>query len=181
MFENLFNFPNGQKSLFKRIIWRCTLNEEKPVAVLPMTKEGKICLVKIWRHATGSWELEVPRGAPNKNELPVHNALRELREETGFVAETITSLGCVNPDSGVLATNIEVFMALGSCTLESELDEAEVISGIYLFTIPELEAGIKKGFLEIEEEGNQFRIYLRDPFLTYALYQARIRGFFDRK
>lgn len=169
-------FPNGKTGLFKRIIWRCTLNQEKPVAVLPLSRNSEIGLVKIWRHATGSWELELPRGAPNLKENPVDNALRELKEETGFVADEIINLGLVNPDSGVLSTNISVFIAFGTYKDSLELDEDEVISGVHTFTLEMIEKGLKQGYLEITEKNTTTNVYLRDPFLTYALYQAKLRN-----
>lgn len=168
-------FPNEKTGLFKRIVWRCTLNQEKPVAILPIAKNGKIHLIKIWRHATGSWEFELPRGAPEPGEKSLETASRELREEVGFSAEKIISVGNVNPDSGVLTATIEVFIAFESNQMSTQWDEIEMIDGIYSFSIEEIEMGIKNGFIELWEDGKSSKIYLRDPFLTFALYQAFIR------
>lgn len=168
-------FPKGHTGLYKRVIWKCTLHGEHPVAVLPITEDGKIILVKTWRHATGSWELELPRGAPSLYEDPFATALRELKEETGFKAIDIQQIGFVNPDSGVLSTKIAVFVAKGKIEDLPETDEDEIITGSYIFDLPELEDYLIQGFIEIKENGTNFKLYLRDPFLTYALYQAKLR------
>jgi ADP-ribose pyrophosphatase len=169
-------FPNGKSGFFKRMVWKCTLNGEKPIAVLPIDQKGRICLIKIWRHATGSWELEIPRGAPSSYESPIKNALRELKEETGFIADRILFLGSMNPDSGILSTNLDIFLAFSSKQIKSNPDENEIISHVYCFNLNELEQGIKNGFVEIQENKQSVKVPLRDPFLTFALFQARIRN-----
>lgn len=164
-------FPKGHKGLYKRIIWKCTLNGEHPIAVLPVTKNGEVILIRTWRHATGSWEFEIPRGAPNAREEPSVTALRELKEETGFVAKQIQALGTLNPDSGVLSTTIEVFLAIGDIETTQDTDDDEIISAPYAFSIKELEQHLINGYIEIQGS----RANLRDPFLTYALYQAKLK------
>jgi len=54
------------------------------VAVFPLLSNGKIVLHLNFRHATRSWELELPRGMIQENELPTDAALRELREGAGL-------------------------------------------------------------------------------------------------
>lgn len=168
-------FPSGNTGLYKRIIWRCTLNGEHPVAVLPLTKSKEILLIKTWRHATGTWEFEIPRGAPNSRELTENVALRELKEETGFVATDIQLVGYVNPDSGVLATTIAVFVAQGNILSAPCIDEEEVIAGTYKFTLAQIEHFLSQGYIDLVEKDKKLKVNLRDPFLTYALYQAKLK------
>ncbi|MFQ6011314.1 MAG: NUDIX hydrolase [Nitrososphaerales archaeon] len=56
------------------------------VAIVAFTDEGKIILVKQFRKATNKELLEIPAGTLEKSEEPIHCALRELEEETGYVA-----------------------------------------------------------------------------------------------
>lgn len=131
------------------------------MAVLPIDSSGKICLIKIWRHAVSSWELEIP-GAPNNRETSVENALRELKEETEFLLpDRLIHVGSMNPDSGILSTNLDIFIAFSSHKELFKPDETEVIAGLYSFSIPDLEEGIKKGFLEIVEKEKTNKISLK--------------------
>lgn len=171
-------FPKGHTGLYKRIIWKCTLNGEQPIAILPLTNEGKIVLIKTWRHATGTWEFEIPRGAPLEFEEPYATAIRELKEETGFCTSVIKQVGIINPDSGVLSSQVAVFVAIGELQADAKTDEDEVIAGVYTFSLTDLENYIIQGYIDIQEKEGRSRVYLRDPFLTYALYQIKLRRMF---
>jgi len=63
------------------------------VAVLPVTADGKILMVRQFRPARSKATLEIPAGAIEEDETPLEAANRELLEETGHVAETIFFLG----------------------------------------------------------------------------------------
>ncbi len=57
------------------------------VNVVAITREGKIILVRQYRHAAKNITIEIPGGAIDKNgESPEEAARRELLEETGFEA-----------------------------------------------------------------------------------------------
>ena len=82
------------------------------VAVLPI-HEGKIGLIKTYRHAIGDNSWEVPRGFVDEGETEVESALRELEEESGLscIPDAVYSLGFIAPDAGVLAARIHLFVA----------------------------------------------------------------------
>ncbi len=111
-------------------------------------------------------------------EDPYETATRELKEETGFTAFDIKQVGIVNPDSGVLSSQVAVFVAIGELDSITETDEDEVIAGVHIFSLPELESYIIQGYIEVQENGEKSKIYVRDPFLTYALYQIKLRQLF---
>ncbi len=60
------------------------------VNVIPITKEGKILLIRQYRHGIGEISLELPGGIVDEKEQNFDSALssakRELREETGYTA-----------------------------------------------------------------------------------------------
>ncbi len=91
-------------------------------------EKGSIVLLEQERHATGSVELELPRGFGEPNLSGEANALRELREETGFVGTTAYYLGNTFTDTGM--TDAKVFfyhVPIAARTASStEIEEAMV-------------------------------------------------------
>jgi len=83
------------------------------VAILPIC-EGKIGLLKVYRHAVQSDSWEIPRGFIEEGESDLTSALRELEEETGLACDRdqIKSLGLITPDAGVLAARVHIYAAL---------------------------------------------------------------------
>lgn len=82
------------------------------VAVLPIV-DGKIGLLRIYRHAIQSYLWEIPRGFVDPGESDRTSALRELEEETGLACADadLESLGLVAPEPGILAGRAHLFVA----------------------------------------------------------------------
>src|SRR6185369_16326727 len=66
--------------------------------VLCLTRERQVVLVRQYRHGLGGPSLELPAGVLEKGEAPIEGARRELREESGFEAESIEPLISVVPE-----------------------------------------------------------------------------------
>ena len=65
-------------------------------AIVPLTDDGEVLMVRQYRHATGGWLLEIPAGTlEGGTEDPEECARRELVEETGFRAGRLVSLGSI--------------------------------------------------------------------------------------
>lgn len=164
-------FPKGAKGTYDRLLLKSGLQEPAGVAVLPLLPNGKIVLNLNFRHATRSWELELPRGGKKEKESIEAAALRELREETGLESATPIYLGSITPDSGVLHSIIPVF--LGKIVKEGGSDQefSEAIKETIAFSKDEIKKGLEQGFLNVEDKP----VPLRDSFLAFALLQAEIR------
>jgi ADP-ribose pyrophosphatase len=82
------------------------------VAILPIVN-GKIAMLKIYRHIIGDWSWEIPRGFVELGENAPQSAIRELEEETGLLCEinALHSLGCISPDAGILRAKAQIFSA----------------------------------------------------------------------
>lgn len=82
------------------------------VAVLPIV-DGKLGLLRIYRHAIQRHLWEVPRGFVDPDESDRNSALRELEEETGLLCADadLESLGIFAPEPGILAARVHLFVA----------------------------------------------------------------------
>jgi ADP-ribose pyrophosphatase len=69
-------------------------------AVVPITDDGNVVLVRQWRQPTGSFALELPGGGVDAGESPAEAAARELFEETGYRAEDPAHLATVHTTPG---------------------------------------------------------------------------------
>lgn len=91
-----------------------TANKVSGVAVLPIL-DGRFALIRIFRHPIGAYCWEIARGFVDSAESLTDAALRELREETGLVADAgaLRDLGALAPEPGVLDARVRLFAAEG--------------------------------------------------------------------
>jgi 8-oxo-dGTP pyrophosphatase MutT (NUDIX family) len=118
------------------------------VSVLPVTSDGQFVLIRQFRFGSNVEELEVPGGLVDPGEDPIVAAARELREETGYRCERITSLGSVSPNPAFMRNRLHYFVAEG-CVLEGEQeqDPGEDIA-VELHSLASIDALIARGGLD---------------------------------
>jgi ADP-ribose pyrophosphatase len=80
-------------------------------AAAAIDTEGRVCLLRQYRHAAGGWLWEVPAGKLDPGEEPLATARRELREEAGVSAGAWRSLGEVVTAPGFCDEVIHLFLA----------------------------------------------------------------------
>jgi 8-oxo-dGTP pyrophosphatase MutT (NUDIX family) len=119
------------------------------VNVVALTPDQKLVMVEQYRHGTNTVELEIPGGVMDPGETdPVATAVRELREETGYVGENARLLGRVwsNP---ALFNNVTFTVLVENCRLQQEVqfDHAEDLETrlLPISDIPKLVAEEKIG------------------------------------
>lgn len=169
-------FPNGKYGIYGRFLWVITLENTAGVAVMPILPNGKIALNRNYRHATRSWEYELPRGKLESNESPESGAMREVKEETGMILDTLHRLGDMAVDSGFTNSVVPIFLAKVAYQEEAVPEDSEAIASIDAFSIKELKQGYKDGYLTINIEGKPCKVNVRDSFLAYALLQAELHS-----
>jgi ADP-ribose pyrophosphatase len=79
------------------------------IAIVALTRAGKIPIVRQYRPALESFSWELPAGLLNTGESPIETCRRELLEETGLTARAIHSLGQKSPCTGRLNNRIHSF------------------------------------------------------------------------
>lgn len=114
------------------------------VTVLPVTKEGKIILVKQYRYALGVWSYELPGGIMDPHETdPVEAAKRELLEETGYTCEQIGQTAIVATNPATQNNRMYCYLATGcELTHATAFDENEEIE-LMLVSMDELKAMLR--------------------------------------
>jgi ADP-ribose pyrophosphatase len=81
----------------------------------PGSTDPRVLLLRHFRHAAGGWLWEIPAGRldAGEREHPERCAHRELREETGYTAETMTRLLSIVTTPGFSDEIIHLYMAAG--------------------------------------------------------------------
>lgn len=114
------------------------------VAIVPITNNGEIILVKQYRKATESIILEIPAGKLEINEEPIDCAIRELKEETGYSSENMEYLLNYYSSPGFTNEVMHLFLATGVIYGEASPEDDEYIDVIRVDIIQALEM-IKSG------------------------------------
>jgi ADP-ribose pyrophosphatase len=94
----------------------CAFVEKGPaVIVVPVTSDGRMVLVRQYRHPVAEYCLEVPAGTARDTQgLSLEEvAAKELREEVGATFERIEHLGSFYSNSSLCDEGCHVFLALG--------------------------------------------------------------------
>lgn len=169
-------FPSGKEGVYGRIVWNSSLDNFGGVAVMPIVENGKVALNCNFRHATRSWEIELPRGGVEKGENVEKAAKREVAEETGMVVQNLIKLGEMTPDTGLTNTIVPIYAAKVIKKQETQLEDFEAIEEILTLSIPEIKKAFAKGYHLCTIREEKVRVNFRDPFLAYALvlYEAKI-------
>lgn len=81
------------------------------VGVVPVTRDGRLVLVRQWRPAINAFSLEIPSGHVEEGETPAQAAAKELREETGYIADNFIPVGKLSPCTGRLGNQMWCFFA----------------------------------------------------------------------
>ena len=117
-------------------------------AVIPVTDEGKIVLVKQWRNALDRFTFEIPAGGLDGVDEPmIVGAKRELEEETGYKSDNLEFLISLKTTVAFCNERIDVFVARDLVKTQQHLDEDEDIE-VYEFELSELLKMIKEGTMQ---------------------------------
>lgn len=133
--------PDGRRAL------RDVVRHPGAVAIVALTEEGRICLVRQYRTALGRVTVEIPAGKLAAGEDPLECANRELLEETGMVAERMAFLTTIASSDGFCDELIHIYMATGLTFAKSSPDDDEFIN-VDLVEVSELVDAVLDGRIE---------------------------------
>ncbi len=99
--------PTGAESL------REVVRHRGAAVVLPLLDDGRVVMVRQYRYPVGESILELPAGTLEPGEDPVDCAARELAEETGFKAGSVSVLGGFYAAPGYTDERLTAVLATG--------------------------------------------------------------------
>jgi ADP-ribose pyrophosphatase len=112
--------PSGRETV------REVIEHPGAVAILAITEDDELILVRQYRYSIDASLLEIPAGTCEPNESPVETAGRELIEETGFQAARLTEIRTYFSSAGYSNERITLVVATGCRRVSSELAPDEV-------------------------------------------------------
>ncbi len=115
--------PAGGKNLYGKI---CFLNQA--VGVIPLDEAGNTWLVGQYRYTLNDYSWEIPEGGSPLGEDPLETARRELREETGLIAQDIQLLLNLHTSNSVTDEEGFIYLAKGLELGETEHEDTEDIT-----------------------------------------------------
>ena len=116
------------------------------VMVVPLLDDGRLVVERQWRYPLARAMLEFPAGKLEAGEPPLACAVRELAEETGYVAAEWARAGILHNAIAYSNEGIEVWFARGLVLGERRLDAGEFLD-VAIASVDELDALARDGTL----------------------------------
>lgn len=114
--------PNGSETIREICL------HNGAVCIIPLLEDGSVLMERQYRYAHRRVFYEIPAGKlDTPDEDPLMAAKRELREETGAVAESFTFLGELDTSPALISERIYMYLAEGLSFGERELDDDEFL------------------------------------------------------
>ena len=98
------------------------------VAILPILDGERVVMIRNYRYAVEQELWELPAGTREPNEPPIETARRELEEETGYRAGSLTPLTEFYTSPGFVTERMHVFLASDLTSVGQGLEDTEQIS-----------------------------------------------------
>lgn len=122
LYKDTVTLPDGTPAI------REVIRHVGAVCVVPLTNEGEVVCVRQFRYPHAKVLLEIPAGKLDfKEEDRPSAALRELREETGALCQTLTPLGQLLTTPAFVDEVIDMYLAEGLTFGDRDLDEDEFL------------------------------------------------------
>lgn len=158
-YQDTVQVPNGN------VVKWDFIGHKGAAAMLAVREDGKLLMVRQWRNALDRYTLEIPAGGRNSIDEPTESAaIRELEEETGYIAGDVQFLLSIYTTVAFCNEKIDIYLARNLKRRESQhLDEDEFID-VKACDLDELVQMIYDG--KIEDSKTVSAIMTYKSFLT---------------
>lgn len=165
-YQDTVQVPNGN------IVKWDFIGHKGAAAMLAVREDGRLLMVRQWRNALDRYTLEIPAGGKNTADEPTETAaVRELEEETGYIAGKVEFLLSIYTTVAFCNEKIDIYLARDLKRRESQhLDEDEFID-VEAATLEELVQMIYDGKIEDSKTVSAimtYKSYLADGKLQGA-------------
>lgn len=136
-------FPNGSSGLYRRHLTPIALDGGAPGAYcLPILADGRVVLVREYRHQERAWRIGPPGGFREPGETDAEAAAREAFEETGMALGPLTPLGVLDVDG----EGVPLFLGHVQANAEQpHPDMGEALAGTVALSPNQLHAALLSG------------------------------------
>ncbi|MFC2647784.1 MAG: NUDIX hydrolase [Coriobacteriaceae bacterium] len=110
-------------------------------------KDSKLCLVRQYRVAIQAMTLEIPAGKLELDETSEECAARELKEETGYTADSLEFIASAAGSIGFTDEKTRVFLAHGPHPGKSHPDQGELLTCAWV-PLEDVLAAVHAGLIE---------------------------------
>lgn len=115
------------------------------VHAIPVLADGRIVLVRQYRHATKMFGLEFPGGVLDEGEEPLVGARRELQEECGATGGEWTDVATFYPDPARQTNRFHCFLGIGVELNGSTSFDANEELEVHLLSVKEIDQAMAEG------------------------------------
>jgi ADP-ribose pyrophosphatase len=105
LYEDILDL-NGIEKVYTRAV-------RKDYSTVVPFVSNKILVIKSYRYLVDSIQIEIPSGYIDEGESPKEAAIRELKEETGYSAKDVISIGHYTLDYSMFDQRGNLFVAYG--------------------------------------------------------------------
>ena len=114
--------PAGKESIYGKVHF-----ENRAMAIIPIDESGNTWLIGQYRYPLDEYSWEIPMGGGPMAEDKLESAKRELKEETGLIAEKWTEIMKIHTSNSVTDEVGFVYLAEGLTQGETEFEETELL------------------------------------------------------
>ncbi len=118
--ENQVINPSGKPGIYGVVHFK-----NLAIGIVPVDEEGYTWLVGQYRYPLNEYTWEIPEGGGPIGIDPLKSAQRELREETGLLAERWTYLSRIHTSNSVCNEEGHLYLAQGLTQGPTEFEETE--------------------------------------------------------
>jgi ADP-ribose pyrophosphatase len=159
LFVDQVQYPSGNRSV------REVAHHPGGAAVVPVMDDGRIILVDQLRYPLERHILELPAGKLSPGEDPAVCALRELEEETGWLADAPVHLCSFYTTPGFCDEELHVYLARGLRPASDghKREEGEFTMNVHMLPLGEALAMVQDG--RIKDAKTIIGLLLASPHL----------------